>query len=208
MKIWLKGAMLPVVLAIGMAWAEAPTGVEASDIVDPAVGWAGAGIGVVNTLGELESSYRALHTSDATCMNLSSAGAPALPSSCAEGTACGECFATGRRQLDGMRINLERLRCTYTAYKRFVDASVAFGDSTSGIHAVTGLAWQTERAGIMKEFDKLNATYDRKYREMLPNLQSALQKVGQCEAQFYNNPDWYNRFGFIYYTFMADRYKR
>lgn len=190
------------------ALAESPTGVDTADIVDPAIGWAGAGIGAVNTLGELESSYRALHTSDATCMNLSRAGAPPLPSSCAEGSACGQCFADGRRQLDGMRLNLERLRCTYTAYKRFVDAAVAFGDSTSGIHAVTGLAWQTERAGIMKEFDKLNRTYDTKYQQMLPNLQAALQKIGQCEAQHFNNPDWYNRFGFIYYTFMSDRYKR
>jgi hypothetical protein len=208
MRPRIRLAAFAIALAPHMGLAESPTGVEASDIVGPGLNWAGAGIGVVNNLGELQSSYRALHATDATCMNLSSAGAPPLPSNCAEGSACGQCFADGRRQLDGMRLNLERLRCTYTAYKRYVDAAVSFGDSTSGIHAVTGLAWQTERAGIMKEFQRLQSTYDNKYQAMLPNLQAALQKIGQCEAQFYNNPDWYSRFGFIYYTFMADRYKR
>ncbi len=190
------------------AHADSPTGVDTSDIVSNATDWAGAGVGVVTSLPELVESYRGLHGADATCMNLSAGGAPPLPSNCAEGSACGQCFTDGRRQMNGMRVNLERLRCTYQAYKRFVDAAVAFGDNASGVHAVSGLAWQAERAGIMKEFDKLNRTYDTKYGQMMPNLERALQKIGQCEAQHFNNPDWYNRFWFIYYTFMADRYKR
>jgi hypothetical protein len=43
---------------------------------------------------------------------------------------------------------------------------------------------------------------------MLPNLRGALDALGKCEEKYFNEPDWYDRYGFMYYTFMADRYKR
>ncbi len=177
--------------------------------VETGLGWTSYGIGVVDSLRELQGAHEGLHGTDATCMDLSAAGAPSMPVNCGDNSsACGQCYSQAYRELNGMRVNLERLRCTYRAYKRYVDAAVAFGDNASGIHAVTGLVWQNERAGIMREFDKLNRTYDQKYAQMMPNLRRALEKVAQCEAQHFNERDWYNRFGFIYYTFMADRYKR
>ena len=177
--------------------------------VSTGIQWTQYGIGVVGSLRELQGAYNGLHGTDATCMDLSAAGAPSMPASCASNlSACGKCYSDAYRELNGMRVNLERLRCTYRAYKRYVDAAVAFGDNASGIHAVTGLAWQTERAGIVAEMGNLNQAYDQKYAAMMPNLEHALQHVGACEAEFYNERDWYNRFGFMYYTFMADRYKR
>jgi len=184
-------------------------GAGAQSGAETGMAWTSWGIGVVQSASELLDSYTALTDADATCMDLSNTGAPEVPASCAdEGAACGECYQDGVRQLNGMRLNLERLRCYYSAYKRFVEASIAFGDNASGIHAVTGLAWQNERAGIVAEFDKLKHTYDEKYAQMLPNLRAALQKIGQCEGQYFHNPDWYQRFGYIYFTFMSDRYKR
>jgi hypothetical protein len=106
------------------------------------------------------------------------------------------------------RLNLERLRCTYSSYSAYINAKVAFGDSASGIHAVTGLAWQSARAEIKAEQENFKHAYDQKYADMLPNLRGALDALGKCEDQFFHEPDWYNRYGFIYYTFMADRYKR
>ena len=177
--------------------------------VSTGIQWTQYGIGVVRSLRELQDAHQGLHGTDATCMDLSTAGAPSMPASCADNlSACGKCYSDAYRELNGMRVNLERLRCTYRAYKRYVDAAVAFGDNASGIHAVTGLAWQNERAGIMAEMENLNHAYDQKYAAMMPNLEQALQHVGTCEAEFYNERDWYNRFGFMYYTFMADRYKR
>lgn len=171
--------------------------------------WTQYGIGLVQSAEELANSYDALTDFDSNCMDLSTAGAPAIPSSCAdEESKCGQCYREANRKLAGMRLNLERLRCVYQAYKRFVDASVSFGDNASGIHAVTGLTWQAERAGIMKEMDNLNRTYDTKYSQMLPNLRESLEHLGRCESEFFGERDWYARFGFIYYTFMSDRYKR
>lgn len=177
--------------------------------INSGIGWASLGIGLVDSAREFNESYSALTDFDGTCMDLSPTGAPEVPASCADdGAGCGECFASGIRQLNGMRLNLERLRCYYQAYKRFVDASIAFGDNASGIHAVTGLAWQHERAGIVAAMEKLSHTYDTKYQQMMPNLRKALEKIGQCESQYFHQPDWYARFGFIYYSFMSDRYKR
>ncbi|HEY5920888.1 MAG TPA: hypothetical protein VIV11_04420 [Kofleriaceae bacterium] len=170
--------------------------------------WASLGIDVQGAASELLDSWRALTNVDATCMDLGDAGAPSVPTSCADTEQCGQCFTDAQRKLDGMRINLERLRCVYTAAADFTRASIAFGDTTSGIHAVTGLAWQAEKRGIEEAFASLKNTYDTKYGQMLPNLRGALEAIGECEARFFNNRDWYNRFGFIYYTFMSDRYKR
>ncbi len=194
--------------SIAMPAVAEPMEVDSGSLVGTGVDWTSYGIGLVQSAAELESSYDALTDFDGSCMNLSPDGAPQVPASCAGESTCGECYTAAVRELNGMRLNLERLRCYYAAYKRFVDASISFGDNASGIHAVTGLAWQSERAGILEAMESLNRTYDTKYAQMMPNLRTALTKVAACEAQFFNNPDWYARFGFIYYTFMSDRYKR
>ncbi|HEY0255389.1 MAG TPA: hypothetical protein VGC41_27860, partial [Kofleriaceae bacterium] len=158
----------------------------------------------------LDQSYPPLTAYDSSCMDLSTLGAPSLPSSCQEAgnAGCTECYREAEASLNGMRVNLERLKCYYGAYKRFVDASLAFGDSASGIHAVTGLEWQTQRAGIVAEMDNLSHAYDQKFHDMLPNLEASLRKFDRCETQYFHNADWYARFGNLYYAFMADRYKR
>ena len=174
-----------------------------------ALSWATLGVTLVRNAHELTNDFAALTHFDENCMDLSPASAPAVPASCAGNqSACGKCYDDAIRDLNGMRLNLERLRCYYSAYKRFVDASISFGDSASGIHAVTGLEWQNERAGIVAEYDNLKHAYDEKLQQMLPNLRSALGKVADCEREFFHEPDWYERFGFLYYSFMADRYKR
>ena len=170
--------------------------------------WTNHGVSLVTSTMDFIHAFRALTDPDANCLDLGDVGAPQVPTSCAGSETCGECFTHAQNQLNGMRLNLERLRCVYRAAADFTRASIAFGDSASGIHAVTGLEWQTQKAGIVQAFESLKHTYDVKYGQMLPNLRGALESIGQCEAQFFHNNDWYDRFGFIYYTFMADRYKR
>jgi len=178
--------------------------------VETGIAWGRYGVDLVNSARELENSYHALTTFDRNCMDLSPSGSPQIPASCAGPghSGCDKCYQDAERELNGMRLNLERLRCYYNAYHNFVTASISFGDTASGIHAVTGLAWQNARAGIVAEFENLKHTYDRKRDQMLPNLQLALQHIGQCESEFFHEPDWYARFGNLYYAFMSDRYKR
>jgi len=138
-------------------------------------------------------------------------GSPTLPVGCMMGEnaeACTQCYADAQGRLNGSRRLLERLRGLYEGTKRYVDASVSFGDNVSGIHAVTGLAWQTERRTIMREFENFEKTHEDKRRGMMEGLRAALDAVAACEATYFNNPDWFSRYGFIYYQFMEARYRR
>ena len=130
-----------------------------------------------------------------------------MNSTCANNAACSECYEKAVGELNFIRRQLGRLSCIYSNTKNFNESALAFGDNMSGIHAVTGIAWQNERGGIIAEFNHFKQTYDSKYTDMMGALQRALQGIGTCEQQ-YGLPDWYQRFGFIYFEFMKDKYKR
>src|SRR5450432_2186465 len=197
----MKTALVLLVMC-GLASA-GPSAVDATTVIGPALTWARVGVGVPRTATEFQASFNALTTFDNNCMDLTPATAPQLPASCAgPSSACGKCYQEAIHDLNGMRLNLERLRCYYTAYKRYVDASLAFGDNASGIHAVTGLAWQSQRGDIVREMDNLTGIARNKASQMMPNLEAALKKVGTCEEEFFHEADWYQRFGYIYYSFM------
>ena len=130
-----------------------------------------------------------------------------MPSSCAGNAACGDCYERAVGELNFIRRQLGRLSCIYNNTKRFNESALAFGDNMSGIHAVTGAAWQSARGEIVGQFESFKHTYDRKYADMMTSLQRALQSISTCEQQ-YGLPDWYQRFGFIYFEFMKDKYRR
>ena len=52
----------------------------------------------------------------------------------------------------------------------------------------------------MKSFQ---ATSVAKYEEIIGGLHEALLQLAACEEEFYGEEDWYHRYGFIYYQFMA-----
>ena len=107
-----------------------------------------------------------------------------------------------------MRFNLEKLRVAGQATSDYVAKSYALGDGLAGVTGVAALQWQVERAGIAKSFEHFEkGTYDRKYEEMMKSLKGVLDRWDACEGQ-YGERDWYARFGFLYYQFMRDKYKR
>jgi hypothetical protein len=134
-------------------------------------------------------------------------GQAMMPSSCAGNQACSECYERAVGELNFIRRQLGRLSCIYNNTKRFNESAIAFGDNMSGIHAVTGAAWQSARGEIVGQYESFKHSYDNKYTDMIGSLQRALQSIGTCEMQ-YGLPDWYQRFGFIYFEFMKDKYKR
>ena len=135
-------------------------------------------------------------------------GMPKVPSKCAEGSGCGDCFAQAQADLKHLRFSLEKLRAIGSWTDKFTKKSIAFGDSVSGVHGVAGLGWQPERARIEESYAQFGKAYDAKYEELIGDLEGALRGIGQCEARHFGTPDWYDRYGFIYYSFMADRYRR
>jgi hypothetical protein len=138
-------------------------------------------------------------------------GSPTLPVGCMltdEAEGCTRCYQQAQGKLNGSRRLLERLRALYEGTKRYVDASVSFGDNVAGIHGATGLAWQAERRSIMQYFEKFERTHEEKRQGMMQGLRTALDEIAACEATYFDNPDWFNRYGFIYYQFMEARYRR
>ncbi|MGB3142830.1 MAG: hypothetical protein WBB24_01875 [Maribacter sp.] len=118
------------------------------------------------------------------------------------------CLDRAYIELDKRRLNLERLRIIYSHSMKKIKAGIAFGDNVSGVHGVSGLAWQSQKMIILKEsIPTLNKAYDDKYAEMIQALEENLLEIDRCERLLgYEN--WYNHAGFIYYQFMADKYKR
>ncbi len=133
-------------------------------------------------------------------------GMPRVPSFC-ETAECGSCFTEARDALNHSRYTFERLKTIYSCTKTFTDRAIAFGDNVSGVHGVSGLAWQAERTKIMKSIKQLQKTYDKKYMDLLRAQKNALMKLNDCEAQ-HGIQDWYDRFGYMYYEFTAMNYKR
>jgi hypothetical protein len=130
-----------------------------------------------------------------------------MPSGCRSNEECAGCYEEPVRRLNVVRKSLARLRCIYTNTKRFTDAALSFGDNVSGIHGVTGLAWQSERRGIEQSWRNFEQTYDRKYTDLIASMQVALNGINQCEGRF-GMRDWYQRFGILYLEIMKEKYKR
>lgn len=162
----------------------------------------------VRNLQELQSAFQHLNPGDSRYdPNYNPEGQPEVPISC-ETAECQQCYEQSIRRLTHVRVTFEQLRAIYQSTKDMADKAMAFGDSASGVHALSGLSWQYSKRGIEEEMAKLGRSYDEKYKGLLGTLRSALDQMATCEREHFDNPDWYNRFGFIYYTFMEDRYRR
>jgi hypothetical protein len=115
------------------------------------------------------------------------------------------CLESAYADLQKRRYSLEKLLKIGQHTKKVTDYGISFGDDFSGVHGVAGLAWQTQRAEILKSIDKFDVTYTNKYNELIKKLYDALIQIDECERKLgYEN--WYSQSGFIYYEFMKVRY--
>jgi hypothetical protein len=162
-----------------------------------------------NQFQNLLNDYKDLTPQDgAFDPNYTPPGMPEVPVSCAGKEGCSECYTDAYGQLDKVRVNFEQLRVLYGSTMNWTKAEIAFGDSIAGSVGVGGLEWVVQRRKIEASVGTLNKAYDNKYNQLLGRLKQALMAISNCEARQYNDPDWYNRFGYMFYTFMATRYQR
>ena len=118
------------------------------------------------------------------------------------------CLEEAYSHLNDRRYYFEQLRIIYKNAMANVDAFLTFWDGASGVHGVTAIAWQKYKKDfIPKTKGPLNTAYDNKYEQMIQGLEKTLKDIDECEKML-GNQRWYNQSGFIYYTFMADKYKR
>jgi hypothetical protein len=133
-------------------------------------------------------------------------GMPTIPSFCVTGD-CEQCFGDVRAMLDDNRYTFEKMRTIYKCSKNFTNSAIAFGNNVSGYHGVSGLAWQSQLIGINKSVKNLEKAYDKKYSELLSRQKEILLQLNECEAT-HGIPDWYDRFGYLFYEFTKMNYRR
>ncbi|GJM34950.1 MAG: hypothetical protein DHS20C18_39510 [Saprospiraceae bacterium] len=131
---------------------------------------------------------------------------PRVPSFCVDDQDCDNCFFDARQDFNQVRHSLIRLKTIYNCTIKMTDSAKAFGDSFSSATG-TGLGWTEARKDIEESIQKLEKAYDKKYAELMRDLHSSMVEMAICEAQF-GLEDWYDRFGFMYYEFMSERYRR
>lgn len=163
----------------------------------------GKALGTYKKASDLYDKYTGLGN----CMSYGPPpGMPSIPSFC-ETNDCEECFGDARARLEENRYTFEQLRTIYKCTKNFTKSAIAFGDNVSGYHGISGLAWQKERVGIEKSVKGLEKAYDAKFIELLERQKVILLELNECEAQ-HGIPDWYDRFGYLFYEFTKMNYRR
>lgn len=180
-----------------------PRALELAEVVSDS-----AAIGVGKAADDFLRNVESLDAEEAQCGSAyTDASGPTVPSQCAEDEACNQCYSEAVRKIDFNRFYIERARCITAANVKMANSAMAFGDTSSGIHAVTGLSWQLQgKPQIQEAVTKLKQTYTRKAGEYLSGLEGSLKQLGQCEARHYGEEDWYQRYGWIYLNFMKAKY--
>jgi hypothetical protein len=140
--------------------------------------------------------------------NYTPPGTPEIPTHCAGNSKCTQCYEQAYGQLTAVRVRFEKLRVLYGSTMAWIRSAISFGDTAASAVGIGGLAWQTERKKVEGSVANLNTAYDNKYVELCNTLQEALKAIDGCEATEFHNPDWYNRFGYMFYTFMQAHYHR
>ena len=182
-------------------------GSAARDALGTGLGVAGWGLATVGSASDFLDSWSALGNTDGLC-TLTDPG-PQIPSSCGEpGSKCHTCYERATNALNFNRSNLHRAWCITHTNLAMARSAIAFGDSSSGIHAVTGLSWSLGGKPQVEEAVRhLRATYDRKQQQFISSIDGNLKALGKCEEQHFNERDWYTRFGYMYLDHLRVRYK-
>lgn len=165
----------------------------------------------VNMLRSLKKDFDAFwssYTGLGDCINSGPvwSGRERIPSFCEDQEGCDKCFLAAREQFNLARYYLGRLKTIHSCTITMTDGAKAFGDSFSSA-TQSGLGWYEARQKIDESVVNLNKAYDNKYTDLMNDLANSMADMAVCEAQ-YGLEDWYDRFGFVYYEFMKDKYQR
>lgn len=182
-------------------------GSAARGALDRGIGVTGWGLTTVGSASDFLDSWSALGNTDGLC-TLTDPG-PQIPSSCGEpDSECYTCYERATNALNFNRSNLHRAWCITHTNLAMARSAIAFGDSSSGIHAVTGLSWSLGGKPQVEEAVRhLRGTYDRKQREFIASIDGNLKALGKCEEEHFDERDWYTRFGYMYLDHLRVRYK-
>lgn len=179
---------------------------NAANAINDAIGHFNTVVGLYNDAQELYNTSQALSSGECS-PDFSTSASSMMSTSCKREDECAECYRKAVGELNFVRRQLGRLGCIYQNTKNFTNSAIAFGDNASGIHAVTGLSWQSARGEIVATMNHFKQTYDKKYSDLIGALERALREIDKCENK-YGQEGWFQRSGFIYLEFLKDKYRR
>jgi len=134
-------------------------------------------------------------------------GAPSVPSKCMENEDCQPCYEKAYGAVNKTRINLERVRAHYALTHRITTQGTAFMQGVANVAGgAAALGAQVETAAVNSAVSDFDQVVRKKNNELLKKLEGNLKEVSACEARFYKNDDWYDRYGFMYQQFMISQY--
>lgn len=168
--------------------------------------WAG---NVAVGAADFYNDYSALDTSDLDYdPSQVDAGGPSVPSSCAGSEACNACYSQAVEDINKHRMTLGKAWALARSTIVFAEKGKALGDSMSGVHPSAGLGWNfNEKPKIDKSLTEMRAAYGRRYNQHIAGLEQALRDLGECEGRHYGQEDWFDRFGYLYLTFMKAKFE-
>ena len=121
---------------------------------------------------------------------------------------CQQCYAQPLQDLENQLLLYEKLRVYYRSTKDYVNNVITLGDKAPKPHSLIENAWAAQKYAINHSFSQTKAAYDNKLPELSAKLSSILDRIGQCETDFNNNPMWRQTSGLFFYNTMATSYKR
>lgn len=121
---------------------------------------------------------------------------------------CQQCYAQPLQDLENQLLLYEKLRVYYRSTKDYVNNVITLGDKAPKPHSLIENAWAAQKYAINQTFSKTKQAYDNKLPELNNKLSSILDRIGQCETDFNDNPMWRQTSGLFFYNTMAISYKR
>jgi hypothetical protein len=116
-------------------------------------------------------------------------------------------MATAVEKLRKNRQMLEKMRILVANQKAFADKATALGNSYAQLHTLLGLQWiGTRKHDIEEPYTQFKVISNQKHQQLMAAVEKDLKDIGDCEAKL-GEPDWYQKFGFIYYEFLFAAYK-
>lgn len=165
---------------------------------------------LLDAAGTLNGAYEGLAGSDREAQRaFDSDPGPSVPSSCLAQAACQACFAPAVEKIDFNRYWLLRARILTVNTVKVGKAGLSMLEAVSGAAQAAGPVLQAQgRPAIESRMTTLRAKYEEKAAIYLNGLEAGMQALGQCEANHFGTRDWYQRYGYLYVSFMRERFAK
>ncbi len=133
-------------------------------------------------------------------------------SACKFDEACYQCMKEHAELSEKLIIALEKVHVIYLRTMKKYEMKVALADAAANLGQYAKYAWLMQKGSPRSEMNvakkKFEDKYDSSQANKLDKLNTALVAIGSCEAQFMNNPNWYNINALPIYVQLTIRYKR